>query len=74
MLLSSQSQSSQSNTGRFLRLPEVLKIYPVGRTSWWGGIKAGKYPRPVHLTPRTVAWYSGDIEALVQRTREGVKA
>lgn len=65
------AQSAQFQTGRFLRLTQVLAIYPVGRTHWWAGVKSGKYPAAVRLTSRTVAWYDHDIEELVQRTRNG---
>ena len=62
---------SELQPGRFLRLPEVLKIYPVGRTHWWAGVKSGRYPQSIKLTSRTVAWHSQDIEQLVMRTRRG---
>ena len=67
----SQSQLPHVHGGRFLRLPQVLAIYPVGKTNWWAGVKSGRYPAAVRLTSRTVAWFSTDIEDLVQRTRKG---
>jgi predicted DNA-binding transcriptional regulator AlpA len=50
-----------------LRLPQVLSIIPVARSTWWGGIKAGKFPRPIKLGARSVAWRAMDIQALVER-------
>jgi predicted DNA-binding transcriptional regulator AlpA len=49
----------------FLRLPQVLALYPVGKSSWWRGVKDGRYPKPVKLAPRTTAWRAEDIAALV---------
>ncbi len=49
----------------FLRLPEVLAIYPISRSAWWAGVKAGKYPKPVKLSPRCTAWRCEDIRALI---------
>jgi len=49
----------------FIRLPAVLRILGVGRTSWWNGIKAGRYPKPVKLGPRTAVWRVEDIRALI---------
>ncbi len=49
----------------FLRLPEVLKIIPVGRSSFWLGVKTGRYPAPCRLGPKTVAWRVEDIRNLV---------
>ena len=50
-----------------LRLPDVLRRYPVSRTAWYDGIKLGMYPAPVRLGKRTVAWRESEIEALIQR-------
>ena len=52
----------------FLRLPQVLRIYPVSRSSWWQGIKVGRYPAPIKLGPRTTAWRVEDIRALIEAT------
>ena len=53
----------------FLRLPQVLKIIPVSRASWWAGIQAGRYPAGVKLGPRTTAWHAADIKALVENIK-----
>lgn len=53
----------------FLRLPQVLSVYPVSRSAWWAGIKAGKYPSPVKLGPRTTAWRVDDIRVLIEATK-----
>lgn len=52
----------------FLRLPEVLRFFPVSRSAWYRGVKAGIYPAPVPLGPRTAAWRVEDIRALIERT------
>ena len=48
-----------------LRLPKVLEIIPVSRSSWWAGIKQGRYPAPVKISARAVAWKSEHIKALL---------
>ena len=50
----------------FVRLPTVLAVYPVGRSTWWAGVKAGRYPAPVKLGPNTSAWRAGQIRQLLQ--------
>ena len=57
-----------------LRLPQVLKLFPVARTTWWRGIKDGRFPRPVRLGPRSVAWRASDITALIERLGHGEAA
>ena len=49
----------------YLRLPDVLKVFPVSKSTWWAGIKDGKYPKPVKLSTRVSAWKTEDIYALV---------
>jgi predicted DNA-binding transcriptional regulator AlpA len=39
---------------------------PVGKSTWWAGVKSGRFPKPVKLGPRTTAWRVEDIRALVQ--------
>ena len=51
----------------FLRLPQVLQIIPVSKSTWWAGIRAGKYPPAVKLSKRTSAWRRSDILALCDR-------
>jgi len=45
--------------------PPIAGILPISRSSWWRGIDAGKYPRPVHLGPRTIAWPAAAIRQLL---------
>jgi len=51
----------------FLRLPAILKIFPIGKSSWWQGVKDGKFPKPVKLGERTTAWKVEDIRALIEK-------
>lgn len=51
----------------FLRLPQVLAVFPVSKSSWWAGVKRGIYPQPVKLGPRTTAWRSADVRALCEK-------
>lgn len=50
----------------FLKLAQVLGLIPLGRTSWLNGVKSGKYPKPIKLGARSVAWKVEDIRALVE--------
>lgn len=59
------SKSNKTSSYYLLRLDEVLRRYPVSRTSWYDGIKLGMYPSPVRLGKRTVAWRECDIDALI---------
>lgn len=50
----------------FLRLPEVLRLYPVSKSTWWAGVREGRYPQPVKLGERATAWRAEDIRALIE--------
>lgn len=49
----------------FLRLPTILKFVPVGRSSWWKGVKEGKYPASIKLGAKTTVWRAEDIHELI---------
>lgn len=50
----------------FLRLPEVLKLVPVSRSTWWNGVRSGRYPKATKaFGARITAWRREDIDALL---------
>ncbi len=52
----------------FVRLPGILAPrgpIPVSKSTWWAGIKDGRYPKPVKLGPRITAWRVEDIRSLI---------
>jgi predicted DNA-binding transcriptional regulator AlpA len=59
-------QKIMPETG-FLRINEVLKLIPIGRSSWWAGVKTGKYPKPIKLGSKTTVWRVEDIRILIER-------
>ncbi len=53
----------------FLRLGSILAPrgpIPVGRSTWWAGVKDGRFPQPVKLGPRITVWRVEDIRALIE--------
>lgn len=47
----------------FLTLPEVCGRICL-RKSWvYDAVSRGEFPKPVHLTPRRVAWRESEIES-----------
>jgi len=51
---------------KLLRLKDVLTLVPVGKSSWWKGVKEGRFPKPIKLGPRTTCWRYSDIIALME--------
>lgn len=77
------TEISTDNSKRFFRLktiigdqrtvPPIQPIIPVSRSSWWQGIKDGRYPAGIKIGPRTTAWLQSDIEELCSRLSGGEK-
>jgi len=69
--MSDHATASNTSTdlaaNRLLRLPEVLKIIPVSRSTWYLGVKSHDYPAPVKISRRAVAWRRHEVEALVSK-------
>jgi prophage regulatory protein len=51
---------------KLMRLKEVLELIPVSKSTWWAGMKSGRYPKPIYLGPRTPAWRLTDIIELTE--------
>jgi len=57
----------------FLRLSQIIPaLIPIGKSTWWAGVKSGKYPKPIKLGPRTTVWRQEDIMALCETLKKGV--
>lgn len=55
----------------YLRLSQVLIFFPVSRSTWWAGVRAERYPKPVKLGERCTAWPAESIRALIDTAKEG---
>jgi len=63
----------------FLRLRQIIgdrktdpptpAIIPVSKSTWWQGIKTGRYPKPIKLGERCTAWRVEDILNLINSAK-----
>lgn len=53
-----------------IRIPTILKIYPVSRSTWEIGVKSGRYPKPIRLSERGIGWRLKDILKLIEDSQE----
>jgi prophage regulatory protein len=61
----------------FYRLSQILgdpkagipAILPISKSSWWNGIKTGRYPAGRKLSARTTVWAVEDIRALIESVK-----
>ncbi|MEM9840195.1 MAG: AlpA family phage regulatory protein [Pseudomonadota bacterium] len=52
-----------------VRLSQILAPrdpIPVSKSTWWQGVKDGRFPKPMKLGPRTTVWRAEDIRALYE--------
>ncbi|NBU72018.1 MAG: AlpA family phage regulatory protein [Bacteroidetes bacterium] len=66
---------TQQHLGRLLRvkdivgdtraIPPILPLVPVGKSTWWAGVKSGRFPPPIKLGPRITVWKADDIRKLL---------
>jgi prophage regulatory protein len=49
----------------FVRLSTILKIIPVSKSTWWLGVKTGRFPKSLKLSPNVTVWKVEDITQLI---------
>lgn len=57
----------------FLRISQILAPagpIPVSKSTWWAGVKDGRFPKPMKLGSRVTVWRAEDIRQLMA---EGVR-
>lgn len=60
-----QNDSLSFSDEALLRLPEVLELVPISRSTWWAGVRDGRFPKPVKIGDRVSAWRARDIKQLL---------
>ena len=41
-------------------------ILSISKSSFWTGVREGRFPKPISLGPRTTVWRVQDIRALIE--------
>ena len=71
-------QHSLPETG-YLRLAQIVgdketgvpALFPVSKSTWWAGVKSGRYPQPIRtLGERITVWKVEDIRDFIEKTSE----
>ncbi len=61
----------------FLRLAQIIgnakrgipPLIPVCASTWWAGVRSGRYPQPVKIGRRATAWRAEDIAKLIAEAK-----
>jgi len=54
----------------FVRIRQIIKPLgpiPVGKTTWWAGVRSGRFPQPIKIGPLITVWRVEDIRELITR-------
>ena len=57
-------------TEGLVRLRDIIGpsgLIPISRSSWYAGVKDGRFPKPVKLGRRIAAWRVEEIRDLIKR-------
>jgi len=54
----------------FIRLKTVLTFIPVSKSTFWDGVKDGRFPKPVKLSPGVTAWRAEDIRDYIEKASQ----
>jgi len=46
--------------------PPIPALIPIGKSTWWQGVKLGKFPKPIKLSTRITAWRVEDIRDFIE--------
>lgn len=58
--------STQNQPDRLLRVvPHIIDRMGICRSAWWKGVKEGRYPKGIKLSPRVTVWKASEIDALI---------
>ena len=68
---------TESEIPRFLRLkqiigdpkaePPIQPILPISKSSWWDGVKTGRFPKAIKIGANTTVWREEEIRSLVDK-------
>jgi prophage regulatory protein len=63
-------QHASASAERLIRLPSVLERVGVSRSTLWSWVREGRFPPPVRLGLRAVAWKSTSVDRWIEERTE----
>lgn len=54
------------SSGGLLRLPQVLALAGVSKSTWWKLVRDGRAPAAIKLTDRCTAWRAADVAEWIE--------
>ncbi|GAF71033.1 unnamed protein product [marine sediment metagenome] len=61
-----QETPTEFENPRFLRLNQVVEKTGISRSTVYLYLNQGRFPKPVHVSERLVAWVESEVDAWMQ--------
>jgi len=71
--MASNHQSPHLPETGFIRLNQILQFIPVGKSTWFEGMKSGRFPQGIKIGPKTTVWRCEVIRQLIDDLSNGVE-
>lgn len=52
--------------------PPLAPIVPVSKSTWWRGVREGRFPKPQKLSAKVTVWRGADLLALIEELEDAV--
>ena len=66
-------ESMMPTSKRLFRIKQVLEVIPVSKTTWWNGVRDGRFPKPIK-NGRMTFWKSEDLETFMDKPQSASTA
>jgi prophage regulatory protein len=63
-------ETNQNQQHSFIRLEEVKKRTGLSRSSIYSFMNKQSFPKAIHITARSVAWFEGEVQDWIYRRIE----
>lgn len=63
------TKGAYNMSNRVLKLPEVIQVTGLSKSSIYVYKRQGLFPKPINLGPRSVGWIERDIMAWIEAKR-----
>lgn len=50
----------------FLSIKDILEIIPISKSTWWEGVRTGRFPKPLRISVRRTVWRKADIDRFLE--------
>lgn len=63
--MNAETTANTEQAAIFLNVDAVVRSLPMSKSTWLAGVKSGKFPKPIRLTPARPVWRKSTIDSLI---------